>query len=547
MISRMVVAPILALDAAPCHNEKLRLVLAFRTEWLKTRAQLLAQVKRQVRRRLGRAPRDLASYIRRYNAEFSRPWLSSNHHQLVAAVEAADVVLGADFHAFAQSQRIHLRILRAVQREPVILALEALTTNDQTHIDEFMAGRLPERDFLQKVKWNQRWGFPWENYKPLFELAIERGFQVVGIERKRPTSQAQPLFHRDQHSATVIREWRKRCPDALIYVIIGDLHLAHRHLPSALVPRDKVKTPVRVLKILQNSEHLYFRLARSGREHQVEVMRAKNDRFCVLGSPPWVKWQSYLMYLEQTYDRDLDAGGVDFTDYVASFAVFMARDLGLTLTLENLSVVTLDQGKGWREISRGLDVSGRRLVRVLIENERSFFLPQAQRLFLARTSINHAATLAGYYLHAHHCELTRSPWRFPAEFEAQIWIEAVGFFCSKLINHKRKADTLTELKDQLAEERNARTKEVLRLAIAQRQLELHPRQKQIRMKPRWKESYLEAARIVGAMLGENLYQAVAEKKLRLKTVGEWLKVNPLHSEFQVSYYRWVRELVGRRS
>lgn len=516
--------------------------MAFRAEWLKTRQQLLAQVKRQVNRRLGREPRDLASYVRRYNAEFSRPWARSDHDALIEAIAAADVVLGADFHAFAQSQRIHLRVLRSLPEDRrTILALEAVPAHYQVHIDQFMTGKITESEFLQKVKWSQLWGFPWENYRPLFELAKKRGLQVVGINTGAGDGRSQSLVKRDRFCAAVISRWLEREPHALVYVIIGDLHLARGHLPAALAGAKGAASTAKIVTVLQNSEHLYFRLAKTGKEHQVEVLRAKGSRFCVIGSPPWVKWQSYLMYLEETYDRDLDAGGLDYTDYVASFVIFIARDLGLSPAIQDLSVVTLDQVQGWRQLSSKLDRIERKMVGRLSKNERSFFLPQTATAFLARTSINHASTLAGQFLHSGLCDLTRPPWRFPEEFEAQIWIEAIGFFCSKLINHKRKTENLPDLKAELsgAAER-ARGREVLRLALAQRLAELHPRRQRVKFKPKDRASYLEAARIVGHMFGDRLYFAVAHKKLPVAELVRWMQVDPLNEGFAENYFRWTR-------
>lgn len=512
--------------------------LALRSEWLKTRQQLLNQIKRQVAHRLGRPPRDLNLYIRQYNSEFSRPWRRSSHRDLLAAVAQSKVVLGADFHAFSQSQRIHLRILRDMpETRDVVLLLEALTVDDDPHIQNFLRGELSEAEFLVATKWETRWGFPFANYRPLFELARERGFQVAGLSPRRMASKAGSLQVRDRFAAQVIGGWEKKDQKALIYVVVGDLHLAARHLPAAL-KREVGSLGGKVLTILQNSEHLYFRLARLGKEHQIDVMRALGGRFCVLSSPPWVKWQSYLIYLEQTYDRDLEAGELDYTDYVASLAVFISQELGIEPRLEDLAVFTPQGPLSWRKVIRGLSRQDKAMAEGLIRQERSFLVPQNRVLFLARPSINHAATLAGQYLHARLADWNRLAWRFPMDFEALIWIEGFGYFCSKLINHKRKADTLEDLKKQLADSDHS-TSDVLRLALSQRLLELGDRKHPLRFRPKKKAAYLEAARRVGHMLGERLYKAYAEGQLSRSELIAALQKNPLDSEFSGFYRRWI--------
>lgn len=496
--------------------------------------------------RLGPAPRDLNAYVKRYNAEFSRPWHKSSHADMKDEVRGANVILGADFHAFSQSQRIHLRILRELPQErQVVLALEALAASDQLWIDRFMKEEISEADFLNEVKWDQVWGFPFENYRPLFELARERKFKLVGLNRAL-TKRDKTLPNRDRFSAEVIARWRERRPESLIYVIIGDLHLAKAHLPAALQRVRRQLGQDRVLTILQNSEHLYFRLAKNGQEHKVDVMRAGGGRFCVLGSPPWVKWQSYLMYLEQTYDRDLDTGGMDYTDYVASYAIFIARDLGVEARLEEMAVFTPDQPQVWRQLQKKLKPNEKRMAREMIKHDRSFLLPHTGILFLSRASINHAATLAGQYLHARLGDRQGTAWNFPAQFEAQIWIEAVGFFCSKLINHKRKADELSVLKKNLsAADPKGRGKEVLRLALAQRLSELTGRQRKINFRPRRKEAYLEAARIVGHMLGDRLYHALADKHLQMQDIVRFMQIDPCGDDFAEIYRKLVAQIDGK--
>ena len=63
------------------------------------------------------------------------------------------------------------------------------------------------------------------------------------------------------------------------------------------------------LIIYQDSEKLYFRLAQKYLETKTEVIRLDKRSFCVLGSPPWVTWQSYLIFLEKSFDDALKTKG----------------------------------------------------------------------------------------------------------------------------------------------------------------------------------------------------------------------------------------------
>src|SRR5690606_3256666 len=102
------------------------------------------------------------------------------------ALAQARVVIGADFHAYSQSQRAHVRMLRdLVRRDSVVLALECLSHEHEKLAADFLAGKISEARFLSECGWEENWGFPWEHYRPLFELARDRGFAVRGIGRPK--------------------------------------------------------------------------------------------------------------------------------------------------------------------------------------------------------------------------------------------------------------------------------------------------------------------------------------------------------------------------
>ncbi|MEZ4872599.1 MAG: hypothetical protein R2827_10275 [Bdellovibrionales bacterium] len=63
-------------------------------------------------------------------------------------------------------------------------------------------------------------------------------------------------------------------------------------------------------------------------------MKGPRNKWCVLRAPPWVQWQSYLMFLQQTMDVDLDDEDIhdaDYTDYLHEQLQFLLKDLHLQL------------------------------------------------------------------------------------------------------------------------------------------------------------------------------------------------------------------------
>ncbi|MCM2282740.1 MAG: ChaN family lipoprotein, partial [Bdellovibrionaceae bacterium] len=421
-------------------------------QWLRVREQLLRQMKEQVRRRLGEEPESIRAYTKRWEREMRAPWKPSDKAELVAAVERADVVFGGDFHAFAQAQRTHLKILKALTiSRKLVLALEAFAPRHQVWLDQYMAGEMEEVELLRRTRWKTHWGFPWENYRPLVEFIRQQGHGLLAVGSDR---RGESLRDREVSAAKTLQGYLQETDHSsvLIYVLFGDLHLASQHLPkiASSCMRDLA---LRFVTIHLNPEKLYFELARRGLESEIDVLRLGADRFCVIASPPWVQWQSYLMYLENAHDTDLkdDGGeGVDWTDHVSAILHLLAQDLELDFSGDDILVFTAGDARLWLRLRAELSVRELKFARHLIQVGRSFFIPRSGIFFLARPTINHAAELVGHYIHCRLSERTRPLWRMPKDFQALCWAEAVAFFFSKLVNHKRHAETLTDLRTGLA-------------------------------------------------------------------------------------------------
>jgi len=524
-------------------------------EWIRARKKLLKQVKAEVARRLGEEPPDLRDYRLCYEREFRRKWHASNKAELLAAIDGADIVFGGDFHASSQAQRTHLRILRSLQGDrPVALALECFPRSAQKWLDRFIDGELDLDELKSRSRWSRAWGFPWEHYRPLFELARERKFQLLALNEPPRSRSHFDLETRDENAAGIIRAKYLQASGALLYVIFGDLHLAESHLPERVAAGLRHPERLRNVVIHLNSEKIYFQLASRGLEHRVDVVRLGPRRFCVMSSPPWVQWQSYLFFLERTddHDRDLDeksddAGEFDPTDQVAALVRLVARDFGVRFKLDNLAVYSGDDSRVWRSLEKSLKTSERAVARAWLAAGRSFYLPESGTAYLGRASVNHAAALAGQYIHAELSRRKRPLWKMPGDFSALIWVEATAYFVSKLINHHRRAETLGDLKAQLAiASPSDQGREAMRLALDRLMSETirvrQGRKREMQVRPRQKSSYFEAARVLGGMMGERLYMAYRSRKLGKKEMIQLLGRDVTHRSFERVYEDILRRL-----
>jgi hypothetical protein len=523
-------------------------------DWVETKKQLLVQIKSQVEGLLGTASDDLVPFQKAYSEEFTRDWVASTHAEILDSMLRNRLVLGGDFHAFAQSQRAHLRLLRSLPTSmPLILVLECFMKEDQQALDEFMAGEISENHFLSSVKWEESWGFPWEHYRPLLQMAKQKGFRVVGLNSNNDSLEVESLGSREVSAANHILSLRQTHPAHLIFVVFGDLHLTEQRFPKAL--RQAFADPhLAITRIFQNSEELYFYLAENGLESQIEVMSSPEpDTFCILTSPPWVKWQSYLIYLEQTFDLDLededDEDSMDFTDHVHSMAQVLAKDFGLEIDTAQLSVYTLGDDLSELFSDEALPHSeSLARIKYLVKSDRSFVLPRTGHLFLSRFSINHAAGLAGMFLHFQVMSSDEVNWKVETCFESWIWMEALAFFFSKWINHKRKPDSLPQLKAKLsALEGASQGRKAMILSMEQRLREVSritggSSEGQTFSVDSDYSVYFDSSKIIGSMLGEKIYSGLKLGSISLEELKSWLRQPVFASDFNDFYYSTLEKL-----
>jgi hypothetical protein len=224
----------------------------------------------------------------------------------------------------------------------------------------------------------------------------------------------------------------------------------------------------------------------------------------------------------------------------------LAKDLGVSVPTQSLEVYCPSSRESLSKRRWSLPKGETRGILAHLKNDWSFYAPAGGWLYLSRPTINHASTVAGFFVHAHLSARHRSCWDMPKDFLALVWIEAVGFFLSKWINPKRKADTLDSLRRKLEAQRpKDKGKKALALALEHRLREVlwcqtgklrgHTVQG-LRL-----EDYLQAAHILGAMLGERLFQQVRSKRISRPKLLRWLR-QPHDESFATFYWETVRDL-----
>lgn len=442
-----------------------------RVRLLQCQKFLTQRFKRSARTYLGNLPPQLKQYYLEYQRDFRKYEKIYHKSKLLNDVAESQIVLCGDYHSLSQAQRTVIRILREIlpklkkEKKPIYLALEILKARDNVRVQQFLNSEISEEELVKAIQFSD-WGFSWLNYAPLFRLAKENGIPVVGLS----PSQRTDLHGRDEFAARVISHWSEKNPEAILFCLMGDLHLAEKHLPASLKKACEVRQMTRkTLVIHQNQDWLYWKLVKKKLEHKAEVVKIKENVFCVLNTPPWIKLQSHLKWIEVLSSGESEMGEVraelwreeveqwgevvDHSQEIADVIAGMAKFLGVkreVLAEWNDFEVYGPLDKTFLKILLQNKVYKPQQIRILSKGLKEFqsqFFHYSNSFYLGNLKLNHLASLSAQYVHSKLSGF-KGVFEVPArDFYSFIWVEALGFLGSKIVNPKRKCHGWVDFKE----------------------------------------------------------------------------------------------------
>lgn len=420
-----------------------------REELIRIQKRIVEKLKDEIRHYVREDAPILQRYRDEYEQEVKRYSRIATQRELVDAVVSSDIVYCGDYHTLAQAQRTPVKILEQVikHRREVILCVEMVMARYQKHLDAFMDGRIGEKEFLERIDYAHTWGFIWSRYRVLLDFARRNNLRVVGINSE-PKGIKDRLLRRDRRAAEIIVEQTRSHPHALIFVLDGDWHIASSHLPhqvALLLKKERLSR--KTLIIFQNSESIYWQLAKRRLEHRVDIVQIAKSKYCVINTTPTVKLRSYLNWVEETEELDYATLWKGETTSVAiedellmiintiteflelpkddmdEFSVYSSADLDFLEVLIKQRHFTLPE---IREIKRQ------------IEADESYYIKKGHIIYLSNLSINHAAEEATHFIdHILTGEYAEPKNRREALYQ-QAFAEMLGFLGSKIVNQRRR-------------------------------------------------------------------------------------------------------------
>jgi uncharacterized iron-regulated protein len=498
--------------------------------------------------------RRIVKYSGEFEASLPLDFQKSSLKELTDSFKHPSIVLYGDFHTLKQSQKGLVRILRSyLDRKPdakIVIAMEAFKARDQRKVNQYLNGELSEDEFLNAINYQQEWGFPWWNFRLVTEFAREHNMPIVAINTDNAGKDI--LKKRDEFAAKILCDTIKKHPQAMVVCLIGEYHLADAHLPSALekVMKER-KTITPVTRIVTNIDHYYFKLHDGQRQKPTEYLKLKSNMFCVMNSPPWIKWQSYaiwqemralqqesMMFIGDEDDDDINdlytEESLDIEHQIQGLAKHLAEFLGMKMKdsfRDHFDVYDRDEHSFAKRLKDSGIYETKDTERIL---ERAsldgvYYSPDVNAVLLTDISMNNLSEVSSQYLYSCASKFRESADSEEEAFYRRVLKYASGMLGSKILNPRRKCPDIKSFEDFIKHQTrkrligHARTKrevaksvvkhhEFLAKAVVNPQISYKNIPKSIYKTDR--ESYYDVSRSIGYLLGQQLYQKTVTGKIQ---------------------------------
>lgn len=455
---------------------------------------------------------------------YTRQWVRATEAQLQKAILNSELVFWGDFHGVRQFQRSVLRwleLLKPYEHKEFVLALECLPSTAQKWVDQFLLHQITEKEFLSRVKWQTVWGFPWEHYQPLFQLAQICKFQIKVINQpgRNPRMQSREIWALKQ-----IEKIKKQKPQASVWALYGEFHL----LPQRFQKLFKKHKPT---FIFQNSDLLYFKNPPK-KSDSGSILKLNNFNFCIQSVAPWIKWQSYLYFLD-THENNEVEEGVDVSDYVASLAAHLGQEFQWNFDKNGVHTFSSDDSALWQKLN-SYQPQLKKLFENFVQEGISFVHKGFDWSYLSRLTANEVGSLAFMNLWFQNVKSISWPerkvWNL-ADWQHLLWILSFSYFGSKVLNPHRKTLGLTELHSMSKSAAQPFERQAARIVIHYFLQQNMNRVENVFESTPSDRVKFQALLWLAGLQGEKIYSAYVDKRLSLATLKGFLSKNPKMQHF----------------
>jgi len=107
--------------------------------------------------------------------------------QIVRAAQGVRFVLVGESHTSASRSKFQADVIDALVQagRKVVVGFEMFTRPNQANLAPWSLGRWTEEEFVQKADWQKQWGYPFDVYRPIFEVVREHKLPMVALNVDR--------------------------------------------------------------------------------------------------------------------------------------------------------------------------------------------------------------------------------------------------------------------------------------------------------------------------------------------------------------------------
>jgi uncharacterized iron-regulated protein len=115
---------------------------------------------------------------------------TASQQKILQELLPANIIYLGEVHDRSQDHQDQLAIIQYLYQKSshMAIGLEMFQKPYQGSIDRYLTGQISESELIKQTEYQQRWGFPWENYAPLLRFAKEHQLPIIALNAPTETT-----------------------------------------------------------------------------------------------------------------------------------------------------------------------------------------------------------------------------------------------------------------------------------------------------------------------------------------------------------------------
>lgn len=273
-------------------------------------------------------------YVRDFEEEFSQFDRVVLCSEFLAKARQARLVFGGDVHDLEKATENLIQVLEHISGPNLVIGVECIGIDKQDIVDNYLAGKISEEEFLEKSGLLEFIPQQARNYLRIFQKAKAAGLKVLALDSApfgaRCLSEEKKLEKRDEAATEIIIQELEKNPHSRMYVIFGQAHLAKKHLPGRI--NEKLPAILQFI-FVQDIESLYNQaLEKFGQVPLIAgVAEVEKNKFAILDTSPLEIRYERLKNQHRLQESEREAVDSTLEEFFPYLLDFLARIFNLDL------------------------------------------------------------------------------------------------------------------------------------------------------------------------------------------------------------------------